>query len=272
MIRVDSLFKIFGPDPVSILPMIRGGHSKQSILAETGHTVALNDINLEIGKSSVFVIMGLSGSGKSTLIRHFNRLVEPTQGGIYVDGDDVLLLSPKQLRELRRHRISMVFQRFALLPHCNVLENIAFGLNIQKINRAEADEQARKWLATVELDGYEAHYPAELSGGQQQRVGLARALSTNPEILLMDEPFSALDPLIRSGMQDQLIDLQAELEKTIVFITHDLHEALRLGDTIAILKDGVLVQVGSPDDILHNPADDYVKAFVKDVKRTYKQA
>ena len=230
-------------------------------------SVGLWDINLEIEKGQIFVIMGLSGSGKSTLVRHLNRLIDPTEGAIYVGGIDVMNLSQMELEEFRRHRMSMVFQRFGLLPHRTVLENVAFGLSIQKIAKAEREEKAQEWLRSVGLDGYEDQYPSQLSGGQQQRVGLARALCTDPEILLMDEPFSSLDRLIRSGMQDLLVELQDKLHKTIVFITHDLDEALRLGHQIAILKDGVLSQVGRPEEILRNPADDYVEAFVRDVNR-----
>ena len=230
-------------------------------------SVGLRDINLEIEKGQIFVIMGLSGSGKSTLVRHLNRLIDPTEGAIYVGGIDVMNLSQTELEEFRRHRMSMVFQRFGLLPHRTVLENVAFGLSIQKVAKAEREEKAREWLRSVGLDGYEDQYPSQLSGGQQQRVGLARALCTDPEILLMDEPFSSLDRLIRSGMQDLLVELQDKLHKTIVFITHDLDEALRLGHQIAILKDGVLSQVGRPEEILRNPADDYVEAFVREVNR-----
>ena len=267
LIRVENLYKVFGCDPRSIMQLVREGRSKDEILAETGHTVGLRDINLEIEKGQIFVIMGLSGSGKSTLVRHLNRLIDPTEGAIYVGGIDVMNLSQTELEEFRRHRMSMVFQRFGLLPHRTVLENVAFGLSIQKVAKAEREEKAREWLRSVGLDGYEDQYPSQLSGGQQQRVGLARALCTDPEILLMDEPFSSLDRLIRSGMQDLLVELQDKLHKTIVFITHDLDEALRLGHQIAILKDGVLSQVGRPEEILRNPADDYVEAFVREVNR-----
>ena len=268
LIRVENLYKVFGSDPRSIMPLVREGRSKDEILAETGHTVGLRDINLEIEKGQIFVIMGLSGSGKSTLVRHLNRLIDPTEGAIYVGGIDVMSLSRTELEEFRRHRMSMVFQHFGLLPHRTVLENVAFGLSIQKVAKAEREEKAREWLRSVGLDGYEDQYPSQLSGGQQQRVGLARALCTDPEILLMDEPFSSLDRLIRSGMQDLLVELQDKLHKTIVFITHDLDEALHLGHQIAILNDGVLSQVGRPEEILRNPADDYVEAFVRDVNRT----
>jgi len=249
------------------MPMVHAGRAKDDILAETGHTVGLRDIDLEIERGEIFVVMGLSGSGKSTLIRHFNRLIEPTEGAIFLDGVDVLGLPQRDLQDLRRHRMSMVFQRFALFPHRTVLENAAYGLAVQDVPVAERDERARDWLRTVGLEGYEDQYPVQLSGGEQQRVGLARALCTDPEILLMDEAFSALDPLIRSGLQEQLLDLHDTLGKTIVFITHDLDEALRIGDRIAILKDGALSQVGRPAEILLDPADDYVEAFVRDVNR-----
>ncbi len=267
LIRVENLYKVFGSDPRSIMQLVREGRSKDEILAETGHTVGLRDINLEIEQGQIFVIMGLSGSGKSTLVRHLNRLIDPTEGAIYVGGIDVMNLSQTELEEFRRHRMSMVFQHFGLLPHRTVLENVAFGLSIQKVAKAEREEKAREWLRSVGLDGYEDQYPSQLSGGQQQRVGLARALCTDPEILLMDEPFSSLDRLIRSGMQDLLVELHDKLHKTIVFITHDLDEALHLGHRIAILKDGVLSQVGRPEEILRHPADDYVEAFVRDVNR-----
>ena len=267
LIRIKNLYKVFGERSRAVMPMVHKGISKEDLLAQTGHTLGLRDINLDIKKGEIFVIMGLSGSGKSTLIRHFNRLIDPTEGAIFVDGVDVMSLSQKELEDIRRNKMSMVFQRFGLLPHRTVLNNVAFGLSIQNVSKVERDAKAREWLSTVGLEGYEEQYPAQLSGGQQQRVGLARALCTDPEILLMDEAFSALDPLIRSGMQDQLIELQNKLHKTIVFITHDLDEALRLGDRIAILKDGVVSQVGKPEEILLNPADDYVEAFVRDVNR-----
>ncbi len=267
IIRVEGLYKIFGDDPQSVLPIVREGRSKRDVLAETGHAVGLSDINLEIEAGEIFVIMGLSGSGKSTLIRHFNRLIEPTAGRITVEGTDVTSLDTTALEQFRRHRMSMVFQHFGLLPHRTVLDNVAYGLTVQGVERAERESRASEWLETVGLGGYESQYPGQLSGGQKQRVGLARALCTDADILLMDEAFSALDPLIRSGMQDQLIELHEKLQKTIVFITHDLDEALRLGDHIAILDDGKLAQVGRPEEILLNPADDYVEAFVRDVNR-----
>ncbi|WP_447472002.1 quaternary amine ABC transporter ATP-binding protein [Vibrio harveyi] len=267
LIEISGLYKIFGPKPKTVIERVKQGQSKDQILADTGHTVGLKDINLQINKGEIFVIMGLSGSGKSTMIRHFNRLIDPTMGQILVEGVDVMQLSPKELEEFRRHKMSMVFQRFGLLPHRTVVDNVAYGLEIQGIKKEARLAKANEWLETVGLKGYENQYPAQLSGGQQQRVGLARALATDAEILLMDEAFSALDPLIRSEMQDQLIELQEKLHKTIIFITHDLDEALRLGDRIAILKDGELVQQGSPDEILLHPADEYVEAFVKDVNR-----
>ncbi|MEH6552014.1 MAG: glycine betaine/L-proline ABC transporter ATP-binding protein [Pseudomonadales bacterium] len=267
LIRIEGLYKIFGKSPKTIVPLVKSGKHKDEILAETAHTVGLKDINLSIEAGKIYVIMGLSGSGKSTLIRHLNRLIDPTEGRIIVDGTDVMQLSQAELEDFRKHKMSMVFQRFGLMPHRTVLENVAYGLTVQRVDKKERESKAMQWLATVGLTGYENQYPSQLSGGQQQRVGLARALCTDADILLMDEAFSALDPLIRSEMQDQLIELQEKLRKTIVFITHDLDEALRLGDRIAILKDGELVQEGTPGEILLSPADDYVAAFVKGVNR-----
>ena len=267
LIEVKDLYKVFGDAPESVMSRVKGGESKADLLAATGHTLGLEAINLKIYPGEIFVIMGLSGSGKSTLIRHFNRLIDPTEGQILVNGEDVMALDKKALEKFRQKKMSMVFQRFGLLPHRTVLDNALYGLAIQGVKKAEAEEKARYWLKVVGLEGYESQYPKQLSGGQQQRVGLARALCTDADILLMDEAFSALDPLIRSEMQDQLIELQQTLNKTIIFITHDLDEALRIGDKIAILKDGKLVQQGRPDDILLNPVDDYVEAFVKDVNR-----
>lgn len=267
LISVENLTKVFGPNPPSVMDKVRAGISKDDLLHTTKHTLALKDINLDIRQGEIFVIMGLSGSGKSTLIRHFNRLIDPTDGAIRCWDMDVTALSQKDLQDFRRHRMSMVFQRFGLFPHRTVIENVSYGLAVQGLGKAEVREKAEKWLDIVGLNGYADHYPSQLSGGQQQRVGLARALCTDAEVLLMDEAFSALDPLIRSEMQDQLIALQESLHKTIIFITHDLDEALRLGDRIAILKDGELVQTGRPEDILLNPATDYVEAFVKDVNR-----
>lgn len=266
-ISVKNLYKIFGNTPKKVIPLVKEGLSKDEILEQTNHAVGLKEINLEIHKGKIFVIMGLSGSGKSTLIRHFNRLIEPTEGSITIDGTDVMSLSVKDLEQFRQNKMSMVFQRFGLLPHKNVIDNVAYGLAVQGVDKKSRNDKAEQWLETVGLKGYENQYPSQLSGGQQQRVGLARALCTDADILLMDEAFSALDPLIRSEMQDQLIELQDKLHKTIIFITHDLDEALRMGDRIAILKDGELVQEGAPEEILLSPANDYVKAFVRDVNR-----
>ncbi len=267
LISIKNLYKIFGKNEKKVLEEVKAGKSKEAILAETGHTVGLADINLDIYPGEIFVIMGLSGSGKSTLIRHFNRLIDPTAGEIVVAGDDVMQLNDKDLQNFRRQKMAMVFQRFGLMPHRTVLQNITYGLQVQGVAKKDREERGNEWLKTVGLDGYAKQYPGQLSGGQQQRVGLARALCTDADILLMDEAFSALDPLIRSEMQDQLIELQDKLHKTIVFITHDLDEALRIGDKIAILRDGLLIQQGTPVDILLNPIDDYVEAFVKDVNR-----
>ena len=266
-IVVDDLVKVFGPDPRSVLPLLAEGVSKEAILERTGHTVGLHGIDMMIETGETFVVMGLSGSGKSTLVRCLNRLIEPTAGRVALDDVDVLGLGRRELRDLRRKRMGMVFQRFALLPHRSVLRNVAFGLRVQGVARAEREAQARAWIDRVGLSGYEESLPRQLSGGMQQRVGLARALCTDPDVLLMDEAFSALDPLIRREMQEELIKLQRELNKTIVFITHDLDEALRLGDRVAILKDGAVVQVGTPVEIVGRPADAYVRAFVEDVDR-----
>ncbi len=267
-IEIEGLSKVFGPDPTSALPLLEDGVSKDDILARTGHTVGLYDIDIAVERGETFVVMGLSGSGKSTLVRCINRLIEPTAGTLQLDGTDILALNARALRDLRRHTMSMVFQRFGLLPHRTVLANVAFGLRVQGVPKAERLERAGAWIERVGLSGYEQALPRELSGGMQQRVGLARALCTDPEVLLMDEAFSALDPLIRREMQAELLRLQQELSKTIVFITHDLDEALRLGDRVAILKDGVMVQVGAPFEIVTRPADDYVRSFVEDVDRS----
>ncbi len=266
-IEIKTLYKLFGDQAERHMHLVHEGKNKEEILAETGCGLGLNNINLAIHKGETFVIMGLSGSGKSTLIRHFNRMIDPTEGEVVVEGTNILKFDAAQLREFRRKKMSMVFQHFGLLPHCTVIDNVAFGLKVQGRPKAERLARAKQWLVDVGLSGYESQYPAQLSGGQQQRVGLARALCTDTEILLMDEAFSALDPLIRSEMQEQLMSLQRKLQKTIVFITHDLDEALRIGDRIAILKDGKLIQVASPTEILENPADDYVAKFVRDVNR-----
>ena len=266
-IEINNIYKIFGNKPDSIMPMVQDGATKDEVLEETGHTVGLDNVSLNIEEGETFVCMGLSGSGKSTLIRHLNRLIDPTAGEILIDGENVMSFNPEQLIDFRRHKMSMVFQRFGLFPHKTVMQNVGYGLEMQGKSEEERDKVAMEKIEAVGLNGFENQFPNQLSGGMQQRVGLARALATNSDIMLMDEAFSALDPLIRSDMQKQLIDLQSELKKTIVFITHDLDESLRLGDHIGILNAGKLVQVGTPVDIIMNPADDYVKAFVKDVNR-----
>ena len=243
------------------------GITKQDLLDQHNHVLGLNNINLDIKSKHIHVIMGLSGSGKSTLIRHVNRLIEPTSGKIIVDGKNMLEMSDDELREFRRFKASMVFQKFALLPHRTVIKNVAYGLLIQGVKKAEVYERSQKWIDKVSLNGYENSYPYQLSGGMQQRVGLARAMATDAGILLMDEAFSSLDPLIRSSMQEILLDLQKELNKTIIFITHDLNEALRIGDQISILRDGEIIQTGSPEDILLGPKDKYISNFIKDINR-----
>ena len=266
-IEIKNVYKIFGNSPNEVLPMVKNGANKEEVLEKTGHTVGLDNVSLSIEEGETFVCMGLSGSGKSTLIRHLNRLIDPTDGDIIVDGTNIMELDEQQLIDFRKHELSMVFQRFGLFPHKTVIENVSYGLEIQGIQIEERKKKAMAQIESVGLQGFEDQYPSQLSGGMQQRVGLARALATNPEILLMDEAFSALDPLIRSDMQNQLIELQAKLKKTIVFITHDLDESLRLGDHIGILNGGRLVQAGTPEEIIMSPADDYVEAFVKDVNR-----
>jgi len=266
-IEIRNVYKIFGQNPSKILPMVQDGANKEEVLEKTGHTVGLDNVSLSIEEGETFVCMGLSGSGKSTLIRHINRLIDPTSGEVLVEGTNVMDLDQKNLIEFRRHKMSMVFQRFGLFPHKTVIENVGYGLEVQGKKPEERNKIAMEKIEAVGLSGFEHQYPNQLSGGMQQRVGLARALATNTNIMLMDEAFSALDPLIRSDMQKQLIDLQSELKKTIFFITHDLDESLRLGDHIGILNHGKLVQVGTPIDIIMKPADDYVKAFVKDVNR-----
>jgi len=262
-IEVKSVYKIFGARDKEALRLAQEGLGKEEVLRRTGCTVALQDVTLSIPAGQIFVIMGLSGSGKSTLVRHFNGLIQPSAGVILIDGQDVTKLDPRGLRELRRYKVSMVFQSFALLPHKTALENAVFALTTRGEKREAALAAGREWLERVGLAGYELKYPDELSGGMRQRVGLARALAANTDVLLMDEAFSALDPLIRSDMQEQLLQLQKDLHKTIVFITHDLDEALRLGSRIAILYHGQLVQVGSPQEILASPANDYVRRFVE---------
>lgn len=267
-IRIKNLYKIFGKNPSQAMKLVSQGVGKQELLDKHGHVLGLQDINLDLHERSIEVIMGLSGSGKSTLIRHLNRLLEPTSGQVIIDDEDVTAMNSTQLRNLRQHKISMVFQKFALMPHHTILQNVQFGLQLRSdVSKEQLAERSLYWLERVGLKGVESHYPGQLSGGMQQRVGLARALATDGDILLMDEAFSALDPLIRTDMQDMLLELQSELNKTIVFITHDLDEALRIGDRIAMLKDGAVVQQGTAQQILLHPEDDYVRRFVADVNR-----
>lgn len=267
-IEIENLVKIFGEHPDRALRLLREGRSKEEVLKKTKQTVGINNVSLSIEEGEIFVLMGLSGSGKSTLLRCINRLIEPTSGKIVLDGEDVTRMDEAGLREIRRKRLGMVFQRFALFPHRTVVDNVAYGLEIQGVGQKERTEKAARSLELVGLKGWADSYPGNLSGGMQQRVGLARALVSDPDILLMDEPFSALDPLIRRDMQDELLSLQGQVNKTIVFVTHDLDEALKLGDRIALMKDGVIVQTGTPEEILTRPADDYVRRFVEDVDMT----
>ncbi len=269
VIEAKNLFKVFGPDPGQAFPLIEKGLSKEEILEKTGCVVAINDANFQVHRGEMFVVMGLSGSGKSTVIRCLNRLIDPTRGQVLVGGDDIMQLSDEQLREVRRKKMSMVFQHFGLLPQRTVLKNVEFGLEISNIDPEERRKKAQDALELVGLAGYESSLPSELSGGMQQRVGLARALANDPEVLLMDEAFSALDPLIRTQMQDELLALQDKMHKTVVFITHDLDEALKIGDRIVIMGPGGSIrQIGTPEEILTEPADDYVAEFVENVDRT----
>jgi glycine betaine/proline transport system ATP-binding protein len=267
-IKVENLYKIFGSKPRKGLELLKKGLDKAEVLEKTGMTVGVNNASFTIEDGEIFVIMGLSGSGKSTIVRMLNRLIEPTSGRVLVNGEDVTAMDDDELVKFRLHNMSMVFQSFALMPHQTVLDNAAFGLELAGVDKEKRHERAREALAQVGLAGWEDQYPKQLSGGMQQRVGLARGLAVDPEILLMDEAFSALDPLIRTEMQDELINLQEEHQRTIVFISHDLDEALRIGDRIAIMEGGNVVQVGTPDDILQNPANDYVRAFFRGVDPT----
>jgi glycine betaine/proline transport system ATP-binding protein len=264
-----GLWKVYGADARKVVGSPDADLPRAELLAKTGCVVAVRDVSFEVAPGEVFVVMGLSGSGKSTLVRMINRLHDPTAGQIQIDGEDLLALPPDRLREVRRRKISMVFQHFGLLPHRRIVDNVAFGLEVQGIEREDRERKAVEVLEVVGLGGWAQHYPDELSGGMQQRVGLARALATDPEIMLFDEPFSALDPLIRRDMQDEVIRLQREVRKTMIFITHDLAEALKLGDRIAIMKDGRFVQVGTPEEVVAHPADDYVADFTKDVPRAH---
>ncbi|MDA7026975.1 glycine/proline betaine ABC transporter ATP-binding protein OpuAA [Bacillus sp. CLL-7-23] len=264
-IKVEKVSKVFGKHTKKAIQMLADGKTKKEILKETGSTVGVNQAEFNVYDGEIFVIMGLSGSGKSTLVRLLNRLIEPTAGNIYIDGDMITNMSKDQLREVRRKKISMVFQNFALFPHRTILENTEYGLELQGVKKNLRQEKALESLKLVGLEGYESQYPNQLSGGMQQRVGLARALTNDPDVLLMDEAFSALDPLIRKNMQDELLDLHESVGKTIIFITHDLDEALRIGDRIALMKDGNIVQIGTPEEILMNPSNEYVEKFVEDV-------
>ena len=266
-VRLSGLYKIFGSNGVEALEHVKNGVGEEQLLADHGHVLGLQDINVDMQAGEITVVMGLSGSGKSTLIRHLNRLIDPTAGEILVDGEDVMQLSESGLRSLRQNKMSMVFQKFALLPHRTVLQNTAMPLAVRGDDESVQNQEARKWLERVGLQGYENHYPAQLSGGMQQRVGIARALTANTDIMLMDEAFSALDPLIRTDMQNLLLELQEELHKTIIFITHDLDEALKLADHLVILKDGAVVQQGEPQGILLHPNDPYIEDFVSDINR-----
>lgn len=266
-IEIKDLYKIFGASPKKVIPLLENGVGKETLLKEHKHSVGVNRLSFSVEEGEIFVVMGLSGSGKSTLIRCINRLIDPTSGKVLIDGQDITKMSSADLRKIRREKTAMVFQNFALLPHKTILENAAFGLEIQKIETKKRLQKARETLVIVGLSGYENAFPEELSGGMQQRVGLARALATDADILLMDEAFSALDPLIRKEMQNELLSLQQKMKKTIVFITHDLDEALKIGDRIAIMKDGQIVQIGTAEEILQNPADHYVREFTQDVNR-----
>ncbi|WP_404458697.1 glycine betaine/L-proline ABC transporter ATP-binding protein [Oceanobacillus kapialis] len=268
VIEAKQLSKVFGKNPKQALKLLDKGASKEQILKETGNTVGVNRASFSVEAGEIFVIMGLSGSGKSTLVRLVNRLIEPTEGSLYIDGENLAEMDKKSLRKIRREKLSMVFQKFALFPFRTILENAEYGLEIQDVPKEERQKKAKEALEMVGLGGYLHQKPSQLSGGMQQRVGLARALANDPEVLLMDEAFSALDPLIRKEMQDELLDLQTTMKKTILFITHDLDEALRLGDRIALMKDGSIVQIGTPEEILVNPANDYVEKFVEDVDRS----
>lgn len=271
-LEARNLFKVFGKHPKKALSLLDSGHSKDEIFKETGMTIGVQEASFAIEEGEIFVVMGLSGSGKSTLVRLLNRLIEPSQGQVLIDGEDITTLGKKPLRAIRRQKVSMVFQSFALMPHMTVLDNAAFGLELSKVDKKTRLEKAAQTLQQVGLEGWEQAYPDELSGGMQQRVGLARALTNDPDILLMDEAFSALDPLIRTGMQDQLLKLQAEHKRTVIFISHDIDEAMRIGDRIAIMQNGKIVQIGTPHEILNQPANDHVAAFFQGAELHKEQA
>ncbi|AXX65576.1 glycine betaine/L-proline ABC transporter ATP-binding protein [Bombilactobacillus bombi] len=267
-VEVHNLTKIFGAHKSEALKLLQQGASKADILKKTGATVGVNRANFSVNAGEIFVIMGLSGSGKSTLVRMLNRLINPTRGEVYIEGEDIMKLNKKQLRQLRQQKLSMVFQNFALFPNMTVLQNAGYGLEVQGVDLEKRNQKAHEALELVHLHGYDDQYPDQLSGGMQQRVGLARALANDAQILLMDEAFSALDPLNRKDMQDQLLEIQEKMHKTIIFISHDLNEALRIGDHILIMHDGTIDQIGDPENILTNPANDYVERFIEDVDRT----
>ncbi|MEB1808972.1 MAG: glycine betaine/L-proline ABC transporter ATP-binding protein [Bacillaceae bacterium] len=267
-VKVENLTKIFGRNPKSVIKKLKQGMSKEKILKESNHTVGINDVSFSVNEGEIFVIMGLSGSGKSTLIRCLNLLNKPTDGKIFVDGENIVDYSKQKLREFRQSKIAMVFQHFGLFSHRNVIDNVEYGLEIKNINKEDRLKKAQQALVNVGLAGWEDKMPHELSGGMQQRVGLARALATEPDILLMDEPFSALDPLIKRDMQLELMELQSKLKKTIIFITHDINEAFKIGDRVAVMKDGQMEQIGTPEEIIEKPKSEYIKDFVKDIDRS----
>ncbi|HDR7635700.1 TPA: glycine betaine/L-proline ABC transporter ATP-binding protein [Bacillus mycoides] len=264
-LRVENVTKVFGKNPSKGIALLEEGKSKAAILKETGMNIGVNQAKFDVYAGEIFVIMGLSGSGKSTLVRMLNQLIKPTSGHIYIDGEDIATMGKESLRKVRRNKMSMVFQKFALFPHRTVLQNVAYGLEIQKVSKEERETKALESLKLVGLENNKDSYPEQLSGGMQQRVGIARALTNNPDVLLMDESFSALDPIIRKEMQNELLELQDKMKKTIIFITHDLDEALRIGDRIALMKDGEIVQIGTPEEIMVSPANEFVEQFVADV-------
>jgi glycine betaine/proline transport system ATP-binding protein len=269
MISVKNLWKVFGANADKVVGSPLADLSRSELREKTGNTIAVRDVSFDVAPGEVFVVMGLSGSGKSTLVRCMTRLIEPTQGSMTFEGEDILQVNNARLRELRKTRFSMVFQHFGLLPHRNVIDNIAYSLEINGVNKADRHKRANEVIELVGLQGYSHAYPEQLSGGMQQRVGLARALAVDPQVLFLDEPFSALDPLIRRDMQQEVIRLHHELGKTMVFITHDLSEAVKVGDRIAIMRDGAIVQIGTPEDLVANPADEYVANFVRDIAKSH---
>lgn len=266
-IEFRNIYKVFGKNEQQGLKLVKGGHTKELLLEERGQTLGINDVSFNIQEGEFFVVMGLSGSGKSTLVRHLNGLIEASDGVVLVDGEDVTHLKGDELLNFRRYKVSMVFQKFGLLPHHTIEDNVAFGLTLRGESKEDQSEKVKKWIDIVGLSGYEKAYPRNLSGGMQQRVGIARALAVETDILIMDEPFSALDPLIRAEMQDVVLQLKTKMNKTVVFVTHDLEEAFKLGDRMAIMKDGEVIQIGTPHDIIENPNSDYIEKFVENFKR-----